>query len=91
VITTRPGGQVIIEITMPPNQARDIIILLIDVHGVLEHLYRDAPSPELTAAAEAYLRESASDHTLASLINAVDSLGTQLTCAMRDAVDHIVR
>ena len=84
-MNTLPAGHPIAEITIPPDQARDIIILLIDIHGLLEHLHRHGPDPEL-AAAEAYLRESASNHTLASVIDTVDSLATHLTSAMRHAV-----
>ena len=87
-MTNPPGGYHTADITLPPEQTRDIIILLIDVHGVLDHLYLDGTNPELTAAANSYLHHSASDHTLASIIDAVDTLAYQLTHAMRDAVLH---
>jgi hypothetical protein len=88
-MTTLPDGQLAAEITLTPEQTRQIIILLIDVHGLLDYyLHLADADPELTAPAEAYLRETASGHTLATVIEALDNLATQLTRATRDAVLH---
>ena len=84
-----PGDYQIAEITLDPCRARDIIHLLIDVHSALDHLYLDGTQPEITAPAEAYLRESGSDYTLPAMIDALGSLINQITWAMRDAVLHI--
>ncbi len=35
------------------------MLLLLDVHAVLDHLYLDGTQPGITAPAEDYLRESA--------------------------------
>jgi len=76
-------------ITLPPEQTRDLIILLIDVHGLLDHLHLDGADPELTAAADSYLHYTTTNHhTLATIIDALDSLISQLTHTMREAVLH---
>jgi hypothetical protein len=84
-----PAGYACTDIALTPDQTRQAIVLLTDVHAVLDHLYLDGTDPELTAAAEAYLHGAASDHTLPSLIDAVGHLVNQLTWAMRDALTPI--
>jgi hypothetical protein len=74
---------------LTPNRIQEIILLLVDVHGLLDYLYHEpATTPELIATARAYLHETASDHTLDTIIDAVDSLATYLTWAMRHAIIH---
>ena len=66
------------------GNTRDIMLLLLDVHAVLDHLYFDSTQPHITAPAEDYLRESASPYTLPALIGALDDVITMLTRAIRD-------
>ena len=56
------------QVTLDAGNARDIMLLLLDVHAVLDHLYLDGTQPQITAPAEDYLRESASPCTLPALI-----------------------
>jgi hypothetical protein len=72
-------------LTLDAGNARDIMLLLLDAHAVLDHLYLDGTQPHLTAPAEDYLRESASPYTLPALIGALDDVITMLTRAIRDA------
>jgi hypothetical protein len=72
-------------ITLDTGNARDIMLMLLDVHAVLDHLYLDATQPQITAPAEDYLRESASPYTLPALISALDEVISMLTSAIRDA------
>ena len=71
-------------LTLDAGNARDIMLLLLDVHAVLDHLYLDGTQPQITAPAEDYLRESASPYTLPALIGALDDVITMLTGAIRD-------
>ena len=64
-------------LTLDAGNARDIMLLLLDVHAVLDHLYLDGTQPHITAPAEDYLRESASPCKLPALIGALD-----------DVIDH---
>src|SRR5215831_18470994 len=59
------------QITLDAGNARDIMLLLLDVHAVLDHLCLDGTQPHITAPAEDYLRESASPYTLPALIGAL--------------------
>ena len=86
-----PDGDPIADIMLPPQHARHIIELLLDVHGVLDHLYLDGTHPELTDTAEDYLHCVASEHSMASMIEAVDSLINQLTWTMRDQLFWAMR
>ena len=72
-------------LTLDAGNARDIMLLLLDVHAVLDHLYLDGTQPQTTAPAEDYLRESASPYTLPALIGALDDVIAMLTRAIRDA------
>jgi len=72
------------QVTLDAGNARDIMLLLLDAHAVLDHLYLDGTQPQITAPAEDYLRESASPYTLPTLIGALDDVITILTCAIRD-------
>jgi len=71
-------------LTLDAGYTRDLILLLTDVHAVLDHLYLDGTQPQITAPAEDYLRESASPYTLPALIGALDDVITMLTGAIRD-------
>ena len=71
-------------LTLDAGNARDIMLLLLDVHAVLDHLYLDGTQPQITAPAEGYLRESASPYTLPTLIGALGEVVTMLTGAIRD-------
>ena len=71
-------------LTLDAGNARDIMLLLLDVHAVLDHLYLDGTQPQITAPAEDYLRESASPYTLPALIGALDDVITMLTRAIHD-------
>ena len=66
------------------GNTRDIMLLLLDVHAVLDHLYLDSTQPHITAPAEDYLRESASPYTLPALIAALAEVITMLGTAIRD-------
>ena len=90
MLISQPGSDYqIASISLDAGYTRDLILLLIDVHAVLDHLYLDGTQPEITAPAEDYLRESGSSYTLPAMIDALDSLINELTWAMRDAVLHI--
>jgi len=71
-------------LTLDAGNARDIMLLLLDVHAVLDHLYLDGTQPHITAPAEDYLRESASPCTLPALIGALAEVINLLTRAIRD-------
>jgi hypothetical protein len=62
------------------------MLMLVDVHAVLDHLYLDGTQPQITAPAEDYLSESASPYTLPTLIGAVGDVISVLGRAIRDAV-----
>ena len=72
------------QITLDAGNARDIMLLLLDAHAILDHLYLDGTQACITAPAEDYLRESASPYTLPALIDALDDVITMLTRAIRD-------
>jgi hypothetical protein len=72
-------------LTLDAGNARDIMLLLLDAHAVLDHLYLDGTQPRITAPAEDYLRESASPYTLAALIGALAEVINLLGRAIRDA------
>jgi hypothetical protein len=73
------------QVTLDAGNARDIMLLLLDAHAVLDHLYLDGAQPQITAPAEDYLRESASPYTLPALIGALGEVITMLTGAIRGA------
>ena len=85
-LISQPGSDYqLAGVTVDAGNARDIMLLLLDVHAVLDHLYLDGTKPAVTAPAEEYLRESASPYTLPSLISAVGDVITMLSCAVHDA------
>ena len=72
-------------LTLDAGNARDIMLLLLDVHAVLDHLHLDGTQPHITAPAEDYLRESASPYTLPTVISALAEVINLLGHAIRDA------
>jgi hypothetical protein len=85
-LISQPGSDYqLTRLTFDAGHARDIMLLLLDVHAVLDHLYLDGTQPHLTAPAEDYLRESASPYTLPALISALDEVINLLGRTIRDA------
>ena len=74
------------QITLDAGNARDIMLMLLDIHAVLDHLYLDGTGSQATGPAQDYLRESGSPYTLPTLIAGLDDVITQLIQAMRHAV-----
>ena len=88
-LISQPGSDYqLAEITIDAGNARDIMLLLLDVHAVLDHLYLDGTRPQATAPAADYLRESASPYTLPALIDALAEVIGQFTRATRDATAY---
>jgi hypothetical protein len=73
------------QVTLDAGHARDIMLMLLDVHAVLDHLYLDGTRPRATGPAEDYLRESASPYTLPALIGALDEVISMFCRAGREA------
>jgi hypothetical protein len=85
-LISQPGSDYqLARLTLDAGNARDIMLLLLDAHAVLDHLYLDATQPHITAPAEDYLRESASPCTLPALISALAEMINLLGRAIRDA------
>ncbi len=85
-LISQPGSDYqLAEIAVDAGNARDIMLMLLDVHAVLDHLYLDGTRPGITAPAEEYLRESASPYTLTSLIGALGDVITMLGHAIGHA------
>ncbi len=89
-LISQPGSDYqLATITVDAGHARDIMLMLLDVHSVLDHLWLDGTSPASTAAAEDYLRESASPYTLPALIDALGEVITMLGHGQREALHGI--
>ena len=89
-LISQPGSDYqITSISLDAGYTRDLILMLIDVHAVLDHLYLDGTQPEITSPAEDYLRESASPYSLPALIDALSEVTDQLSRAGRQALDGI--
>ena len=89
-LNSQPGSDYqAAHVTLDAGHARDITLMLIDVHAVLDHLYLDGTQPQITAPAEDYLRESASPYTLPALIDALGAVTDQLSRAERQALGSI--
>jgi hypothetical protein len=85
-LISQPGSDYqLAQLTLDAGNTRDIMLLLIDVHAVLDHLYLDGTQPQITAPAEDYLHESASPYTLPALISALAEVITMLSTAIREA------
>src|SRR5262249_58183865 len=90
MVTSQPGSHYqIVSNSLDAGYPRALILLLIDVHAVLDHLYPDGTQPQITAPAEDYLRESASPYTLPALIDALGEATGQLSHAARQALDGL--
>ena len=86
-LISQPGSDYqLAEVAVDAGNARDIMLMLVDVHAAMDHLYLDGTQPQITAPAEDYLRESASPYTLPALISAVGDVVTMLSHAIRHAV-----
>ena len=89
-LISQPGSDYqIASISLDAGYTRDLVLLLIDVHAVLDHLYLDGTQPQITAPAEDYLRESASPYSLTALIDALGEATDRLSRAERQALDGI--
>ena len=89
-LISQPGSDYqIASISLDAGYTRDLILMLIDVHAVLDHLYLDGTQPQITSPAEDYLRESASPYSLAALIDALGEVTDQLSRAEHRALDSI--
>jgi hypothetical protein len=89
-LISQPGSDCqIASISLDAGYTRDLILMLIDVHAVLDHLYLDGTQPQITSPAEDYLRESASPYSLPALIDALGEVTGQLSRAERQALDSI--
>ena len=89
-LISQPGSDYqIASIPLDAGYTRDLILMLIDVHAVLDHLYLDGTQPQISAPAEDYLRESASPYSLSALIEALGEVTDQLSRAERRALDGI--
>src|SRR5580704_13561749 len=89
-LISQPGSDYqITSISLDAGYTRDLILMLTDVHAVLDHLYLDGTQPEITSPAEDYLRESASPYSLPALIDALGEVTGQLSRAERQALDGI--
>jgi hypothetical protein len=89
-LISQPGSHYqIASISLDAGYTRDLILMLTDVHAVLDHLYLDGTQPQITAPAEDYLRESASPCTLPALIDALGEVTGQLSRAERQAPGSI--
>ena len=87
MLISQPGSDYqITGISLDAGYTRDLILMLIDVHAVLDHLYLDGTQPQITAPAEDYLRETASPYTLPALIDALGQATDQLSRAEHQAL-----
>ena len=85
-LISQPGSDYqIASISLDTGYTRDLILMLTDVHAVLDHLYLDGTQPQITSPAEDYLRESASPYSLPALIDALAEVTGQLSRAERQA------
>jgi hypothetical protein len=89
-LISQPGSDYqLAQLSLDAGNARDIMLLLLDVHAVLDHLYLDGTQPQITAPAEDYLRESASPYSLPALIDALSQVTDQLSRTERQALGGI--
>ena len=90
MLISQPGSDYqLTQVTLDAGHARDITLMLLDIHAVLDQLHLDGTQPHITAAAEAVLRESGSPYTLPTLISALGEVIDQLTRATRHATADI--
>jgi hypothetical protein len=90
MLISQPGSDYqLAEITLDTGHTRDITLMLLDVHAVLDQLHLDGTQPQTTAAADAVLRESGSPYTLPALISALSDVIDELTRATHHATADI--
>ena len=90
MLISQPGSDYqIASISLDAGYTRDLILMLTDVHAVLDHLHLDGTQPQITGPAEEYLRASASPYTLPALIDALGAPTDQLSRAERQALGGI--
>jgi hypothetical protein len=90
MLISQPGSDYqLAEVTLDAGHARDIMLLLLDIHAVLDQLHLDGTQPSITSTAEAVLRESGSPYTLPALISALGEVIDELTRATRHATVDI--
>ena len=90
MLISQPGSDYqIASISLDAGYTRDLILMLTDVHAVLDHLHLDGTQPQITSPAEDYLRESASPYSLPALIEALGEATDQLSRAERHALGTI--
>ncbi len=77
------------QVALDAGHARDITLMLVDVHAVLDHLYLDGTRPQATRPAGDYLRGSSSPYTLPALIEALGEVINMLSHAEREALHGI--
>jgi hypothetical protein len=89
-LISQPGSDYqLAEITLDAGHSRDITLMLLDVHAVLDQLHLDGTQPQITNMAEAVLRESGSPYTLPALISALSEVIDELIRAARHATADI--
>ena len=90
MLISQPGSDYqLAQITLDTGHTRDIMLMLLDVHAVLDQLHLDGTQPQTTAAADAVLRESGSPYTLPALISALSDVIDELTRATHHATTDI--
>jgi hypothetical protein len=90
MLISQPGSDYqITTITLDTGHTRDITLMLLDAHAVLDQLHLDGTQPQITGMAEAILRESGSPYTLPALISALADVINELTRATRHATPNI--
>ena len=88
-LISQPGSDYqIASISLDAGYARDIILMLTDVHALLDHLAGGA-APAAARQAADYLRDSDSPYTLAGLVGALGEVVNWLYQARDDALAHI--
>ena len=89
-LISQPGSDYqLVVVHLDAGYTRDLILMLIDVHAILDHLYLDGTQPQITAPAEHYLRDSASPYTLPALIDALGEVTGHLSRAEHQALGGI--
>jgi N-acetylglucosamine-6-phosphate deacetylase len=90
MLISQPGSDYqLTQIALDAGHARDITLMLLDTHAVLDQLHLDGTQPHITTTAEAILRESGSPYTLPTLITALSEVIDELTRATRHATADI--
>ena len=89
LISQAGGDYQLAQVTLDAGHARDIMLMLLDIHAVLDQLHLDGTQPQITGTAEAVLRESGSPYTMPALISALSEVIDLLTRATRHATADI--